>query len=133
MICNVRYHKKTSFLLARLYLFLLPGRYSKRCRNIKKNLNENFVQRNYSLQRKFDFHTLIIASSFFCLWCHESFNSRFKHNWTKKQSGAVEACWAHNPEVCRSKLRSANILEYISDNIDFICLKINIDWLDMHN
>ena len=27
---------------------------------------------------------------------------------TSKQSGAVEACWAHNPEVRRSKLRSAN-------------------------
>ena len=26
-----------------------------------------------------------------------------------KQSGAVEACWAHNPEVRRSKLRSAII------------------------
>ena len=26
-----------------------------------------------------------------------------------KQSGAVEACWAHNPEVRRSKLRSATI------------------------
>ena len=26
----------------------------------------------------------------------------------EKQSGAVEACWAHNPEVRRSKLRSAN-------------------------
>ena len=25
----------------------------------------------------------------------------------KKQSGAVEACWAHNPEVDRSKLSSA--------------------------
>ena len=25
----------------------------------------------------------------------------------KEQSGAVEACWAHNPEVRRSKLRSA--------------------------
>ena len=25
-----------------------------------------------------------------------------------EQSGAVEACWAHNPEVRRSKLRSAN-------------------------
>ena len=24
-----------------------------------------------------------------------------------KQSGAAEACWAHNPEVRRSKLRSA--------------------------
>ena len=24
-----------------------------------------------------------------------------------QQSGAVEACWAHNPEVRRSKLRSA--------------------------
>ena len=27
-----------------------------------------------------------------------------------QQSGAVEACWAHNPEVRRSKLRSANML-----------------------
>ena len=27
---------------------------------------------------------------------------------TSKQSGAVEACWAHNPEVRRSKLRSAS-------------------------
>ena len=26
-----------------------------------------------------------------------------------QQSGAVEACWAHNPEVRRSKLRSANM------------------------
>ena len=26
-----------------------------------------------------------------------------------EQSGAVEACWAHNPEVRRSKLRSAKI------------------------
>jgi hypothetical protein len=25
----------------------------------------------------------------------------------QKQSGAAEACWAHNPEVRRSKLRSA--------------------------
>ena len=28
----------------------------------------------------------------------------------QKQSGAVEACWAHNPEVRRSKLRSAKVL-----------------------
>ena len=27
----------------------------------------------------------------------------------EEQSGAVEACWAHNPEVRRSKLRSAKI------------------------
>ena len=27
---------------------------------------------------------------------------------SQQQSGAVEACWAHNPEVRRSKLRSAN-------------------------
>ena len=26
---------------------------------------------------------------------------------SNEQSGAVEACWAHNPEVRRSKLRSA--------------------------
>ena len=28
---------------------------------------------------------------------------------SRKQSGAVEACWAHNPEVRRSKPRSANL------------------------
>ena len=27
-----------------------------------------------------------------------------------KQSGAVEACWAHNSEVGRSKLPSANLI-----------------------
>ncbi len=26
----------------------------------------------------------------------------------QQQSGAAEACWAHNPEVRRSKLRSAS-------------------------
>ena len=30
-----------------------------------------------------------------------------------KQSGAVEACWAHNSEVGRSKLPSATALEKI--------------------
>ena len=34
----------------------------------------------------------------------------------REQSGAVEACWAHNPEVRRSKLRSAN---------DFLLLECN--------
>ncbi|KAG8232998.1 hypothetical protein J437_LFUL013662, partial [Ladona fulva] len=29
------------------------------------------------------------------------------HGKTSKQSGAVEACWAHNPEVRGSKPRSA--------------------------
>jgi hypothetical protein len=33
----------------------------------------------------------------------------FLRQYRKQQSGAVEACWAHNPEVRRSKLRSANI------------------------
>ena len=28
---------------------------------------------------------------------------------SRKQSGAVEACWAHNPEVRGSKPRSANV------------------------
>ena len=33
------------------------------------------------------------------------------HQFVRQQSGAVEACWAHNPEVGRSKLPSAsNIL-----------------------
>ena len=30
----------------------------------------------------------------------------------QQQSGAVEACWAHNPEVRGSKPRSASILAY---------------------
>ena len=32
---------------------------------------------------------------------------------TSKQSGAVEACWAHNPEVRGSKPRSANFFVFI--------------------
>lgn len=32
-----------------------------------------------------------------------------------KQSGAVEACWAHNPEVDRSKLSSANFILPLAD------------------
>ena len=35
-----------------------------------------------------------------------------------KQSGAVEACWAHNPEVRRSKLRSANAKLFPSPHSD---------------
>ena len=30
-----------------------------------------------------------------------------------KQNGAVEACWAHNPEVRGSKPRSANLFIYL--------------------
>ena len=42
-------------------------------------------------------------------WSVTNFCSRlFTFYSNKKQSGAVEACWAHNPEVRRSKLRSAN-------------------------
>ena len=33
-----------------------------------------------------------------------------------KQSGAVEACWAHNPEVRRSKLRSARNFYFFTPN-----------------
>ena len=32
-----------------------------------------------------------------------------------QQDGAVEACWAHNPEVCRSKLTPANFFSRISE------------------
>ena len=35
------------------------------------------------------------------------FNLRALGGWRTKQSGAVEACWAHNPEVRGSKPRSA--------------------------
>ena len=37
----------------------------------------------------------------------------------RKQSGAVEACWAHNPEVRGSKPRSANSFWYIECH--YIC------------
>ncbi len=43
----------------------------------------------------------------------------------QKQSGAAEACWAHNPEVRRSKLRSANDTHCFngSQNFNVINLK----------
>ena len=37
-----------------------------------------------------------------------------------KQSGAVEACWAHNPEVRRSKLRSAMLQHKKSSSGDSV-------------
>ena len=36
-------------------------------------------------------------------------NIKFTHIFHRQQSGAVEACWAHNPEVRGSKPRSASI------------------------
>ncbi len=54
----------------------------------KFNLAESKAIHNYS--RK-NFHQI-------------SWNELTEH---AEQSGAVEACWAHNPEVRRSKLRSA--------------------------
>ena len=46
---------------------------------------------------------------------------------TSKQSGAVEACWAHNPEVGRSKLLSAKTFFLIHNSPimtgDHMCLK----------
>ena len=35
--------------------------------------------------------------------------TRDSKSWVEEQSGAVEACWAHNPEVRGSKPRSANL------------------------
>ena len=32
-----------------------------------------------------------------------------------EQSGAVEACWAHNPEVRGSKPRSANVFAFLTE------------------
>ena len=40
---------------------------------------------------------------------HLLYNYLSHCKYIKEQSGAVEACWAHNPEVRRSKLRSAII------------------------
>ena len=36
----------------------------------------------------------------------------------QQQSGAVEACWAHNPEVRGSKPRSANDFPFRQNGID---------------
>ena len=45
-----------------------------------------------------------------------------KHMW--KQGGAVEACWAHNPEVDGSKPSLARLVQII-----FVSkLKENINW-----
>ena len=43
----------------------------------------------------------------------------------EEQSGAVEACWAHNPEVRGSKPRSANVLVVIIQNIVSLSSKTN--------
>ena len=45
-----------------------------------------------------------------------------------KQSGAAEACWAHNREVHWSKLRSAKIFIYLNLNLTF-----NYYWFEMES
>ena len=45
-----------------------------------------------------------------------------------KHDGAVEACWAHNPEVGRSKLPRAKINQFIKQKQ--LCLK---NWLIIGN
>ena len=66
---------------------------------MKVNLKKN-------LKSLLDFHILDTRQN------HQFRNNKkiviYCLNITVKQSGAVEACWAHNPEVRRSKLRSAN-------------------------
>ena len=37
-----------------------------------------------------------------------------------KQDGAVEACWAHNPEVGRSKLPPANVFGVLKTTNQFL-------------
>ena len=39
-----------------------------------------------------------------------------------QQSGAVEACWAHNPEVRGSKPRSANFFTEIQSHVFFFII-----------
>ena len=59
----------------------------------------------------------------------------------QKQSGAVEACWAHNPEVRGSKPRSAKPFPQLSDTlackINFtLLIHCNLDYChfqDFHN
>ena len=46
------------------------------------------------------------------LFWHPPSKNEFDLGTIVQQSGAVEACWAHNPEVRRSKLRSANLNFY---------------------
>ena len=44
-------------------------------------------------------------------------HSPYPSYFSVQQSGAVEACWAHNPEVRRSKLRSAKLLFSAYDKV----------------
>ena len=43
----------------------------------------------------------------------------------QQQSGAVEACWAHNPEVRGSKPRSAKIFPFLKMILILNCQKLS--------
>ena len=53
-----------------------------------------------------ELHALLFSMS---VWVHALYDKKERSR-PRKQSGAVEACWAHNPEVRGSKPRSAKII-----------------------
>ena len=50
---------------------------------------------------------VIVSYAIITFLAEYSVSGIMKSCMAKQQSGAAEACWAHNPEVRRSKLRSA--------------------------
>ena len=65
-------------------------------------------------------------------WIHltlkkDSFEKKLPSGFTEEQSGAVEACWAHNPEVRGSKPRSANVfLQNLLPGIFYVWKKFSV-------
>ena len=69
-------------------------------------ITQRSVDRNHAL-------LCIFVQYYFCPYVNNLVKSRYFHSFfNKKQSGAVEACWAHNPEVRGSKPRSAIVFLY---------------------
>ena len=66
-------------------------------------INDNLERQVDSLERQVDSLERQLT-----LWKDRNLQS--EHLKSHKQSGAVEACWAHNPKVDRSKLSSAMYL-----------------------
>ena len=50
-----------------------------------------------------------------------------------KQSGAVEACWAHNPEVRGSKPRSANYIFFFENGFSLNSRQKKSDFTNFGN
>ena len=86
--------------------------------NCSKMLNSLIPTTLYKLNTNQHCYLPLQVNYWFALWSFDNvlhqkivkFKNVVFDKRTHKQSGAVEACWAHNPEVRGSKPRSANIL-----------------------